>query len=59
MPVPLRLKVLTAHAEQMVPSGKKPALQVRQFPLAWLQVRQVVLHSRQVLLPLEKLEVLH
>ena len=59
VPVPLRLKVLEAHAEQMVASGKKPALQVRQLPLAWLQVRQVELQSRQALLPLEKLEVLH
>ena len=33
VPVPLALKVLAAHAEQMVPSGKKPELQVRQFPL--------------------------
>ena len=45
--------------EHMVASGKKPALQVRQLPLAWLQVRQVELQSRQALLPLEKLEVLH
>ena len=59
VPVPLRLKVLAAQAEQMIPSGKKPALQVRQLPLAWLQVRQVELQSKQALLPLEKLEVLH